>query len=226
MTLIVTLTHALTIIANLTATVIVTLTLTLILTLTLLSPPSPPSGVIFRSVRPLDCSGVTLTLHYLETGGVTARFSARRQEFFLPVTLLLKALTGMSDRLLWENIVRGETGNRFLTDHMELLLKDHASSFGVDTPTQCRCYLGRKFRSLLGLPDTVSDESVGMRLLSEYVLVHLEDDGDKAACLCLMVRKLFAFVSGKCCVDNADAPANQELLLPGHLYLMVLKVLS
>jgi DNA-directed RNA polymerase I subunit RPA2 len=180
-------------------------------------------GIIFRAVRPVDQSGVTLTLHYLDTGGVTARFSASRQEFFLPATLLLKALGGGSDRLLWEQIVKGETGNRFLTDHMELLLKDHKAMFGVDTKTQCRCYLGRKFRSLLGLPDAVSDEDVGTRLLEEYVLVHLDDDNDKAECLALMVRKLFSFVSGKCCADNADAPANQELLLPGHLYLMVLK---
>ena len=39
-----------------------------------------------------------------------------------------------------------------------------------------------------------------------------------------MVRKLFAYAKGECCMENADNPMFQELLLGGHLYLMVLKV--
>lgn len=46
-------------------------------------------GVIMRCVRP-DHSGVTLVLHYLEDGSATVRFAVRRQEFFLPVVMLLK----------------------------------------------------------------------------------------------------------------------------------------
>lgn len=33
-----------------------------------------------------------------------------------------------------------------------------------------------------------------------------------------MLRKLFALVSGTCCPDNADSPANHEVMLAGHLY--------
>lgn len=33
-----------------------------------------------------------------------------------------------------------------------------------------------------------------------------------------MLRKLYNLVSGACCVDNPDSPANHEVLLPGHLY--------
>lgn len=39
-----------------------------------------------------------------------------------------------------------------------------------------------------------------------------------------MIRKLFAFSKGECAAESADSPANQELLLGGHLYLAVLKV--
>ncbi len=39
-----------------------------------------------------------------------------------------------------------------------------------------------------------------------------------------MARKLFAFVRGECAAENADSPSNQEILLAGHLYQMVLKV--
>lgn len=40
-----------------------------------------------------------------------------------------------------------------------------------------------------------------------------------------MVHKLYALVDGGCCDDNADALVHHELLLPGHLLTMFLKVL-
>ena len=39
-----------------------------------------------------------------------------------------------------------------------------------------------------------------------------------------MAQKLFALVNEKCAVETPDNPMNQEVLLGGHLYLMVLKV--
>ena len=38
-----------------------------------------------------------------------------------------------------------------------------------------------------------------------------------------MLRKLYALVSKECCVDNPDSPQNQEVLLPGSLYGMIIK---
>lgn len=38
-----------------------------------------------------------------------------------------------------------------------------------------------------------------------------------------MLRKLFALVTSQCQPDSADSAMNQEVLLGGHLYLMVLK---
>lgn len=38
-----------------------------------------------------------------------------------------------------------------------------------------------------------------------------------------MIRKLYALVSGECCADNPDSPQHQEVLLPGHLYNMIIK---
>jgi len=38
-----------------------------------------------------------------------------------------------------------------------------------------------------------------------------------------MLRKLFSLVSGSCCADNPDSPQNQEILLPGTLYGMIIK---
>lgn len=43
--------------------------------------------------------------------------------------------------------------------------------------------------------------------------------------LVLMLRKLYAFASGSCAVDNQDAQTNQELLTGGLLYGNYLKVI-
>lgn len=40
-----------------------------------------------------------------------------------------------------------------------------------------------------------------------------------------MTRKLYALALGKCAAESADSPMMQEVLLGGHLYLMVLKVI-
>ena len=39
-----------------------------------------------------------------------------------------------------------------------------------------------------------------------------------------MARKLYTFASGQCMAESSDSPMNQEILLGGHFYLMVLKV--
>jgi hypothetical protein len=41
---------------------------------------------------------VTNTLHYLTTGGATLKFVARKQEFLLPVVLVMRALSGSSSK--------------------------------------------------------------------------------------------------------------------------------
>jgi len=39
-----------------------------------------------------------------------------------------------------------------------------------------------------------------------------------------MIQKLLALVAGDCVPDNPDSPMNHEILLPGHLIQMFLKV--
>jgi len=41
-----------------------------------------------------------------------------------------------------------------------------------------------------------------------------------------MTQKLFAFAKGKCCAESCDNPMFQDVLLAGHLYQNVLKVLN
>ena len=64
---------------------------------------------------------------------------------------------------------------------------------------------------------------MGVELLDRHILVHVASHAHKCESLLMMARKLYAFVQGKCKEDNADAMANQELLLPGHLLTMFVK---
>ena len=176
-------------------------------------------GIVMRCTR-ADQSSVTLTLHYLLDGSATVRFTVKKQEFFLPVILVLKALVGATDREIYEHVLAGETSNTYLSDRMLLLLRD-AKRFGAATHNKkaALAFLGFRFRAIIDVPESASDIDSGLALLSQFVLVHVPADShrDKFNVLVVMLRKLYAFVAGAVLDDNADSLANQELLLSGHL---------
>lgn len=191
-----------------------------------------PYGIIIRSVRP-DETSQTNVLHYLNDGNVTFRFSWRKNEYLVPVMMILKALVETNDREVFEGLIgpAGSKGtdNTFLTDRVELLLRTY-KVYGLYSKTKTRAYLGEKFRVVLGVPDTMSNYDVGTEFLRRIVLVHLgnvnvteEQDADKFKMLLFMIRKLYALVAGDCAVDNPDAVQNQEILLGGFLYGQILK---
>lgn len=59
---------------------------------------------------------------------------------------------------------------------------------------------------------------------SECVCIHLKTNVEKFYLLCLMTRKLFTFAKQECMEENPDSITFQEVLTPGQLYLMFLKV--
>ncbi|KAF9238805.1 hypothetical protein BU15DRAFT_88248 [Melanogaster broomeanus] len=169
-------------------------------------------AVQIRCVRP-DQSSVTNTLHYLSNGSAMLRFSWRKQEYVIPIMLILKALIGASDREIFEHVMMQDYENTFLTDRVELLLRSF-KMYSLYTGDQCLEYLGDKFRVVLAL---------GAWLIQKMVLVHLSEPRDKFRMLVVMLRKLYSLVSGSCCADNPDSPQFQEVLLPGYLYGMIIK---
>jgi DNA-directed RNA polymerase I subunit RPA2 len=189
-------------------------------------------GMIMRSVRP-DQTSQTNVLHYLKDGNVTFRFSWRKAEYLVPVMMILKALVETNDREIFEGLVgfAGSEGakNTFLTDRVELLLRTY-KNYGLYTKSKTRAYLGGKFRVVLGVPETMSNYDCGTEFLRKVVLVHLGNvnvteaqDNDKFKMLLFMTRKLYALVAGDCAVDNPDAVQNQEILLGGFLFGMIIK---
>ncbi|KAK3070016.1 DNA-directed RNA polymerase I subunit RPA2, partial [Teratosphaeriaceae sp. CCFEE 6253] len=190
-------------------------------------------GMQIRSVRP-DQTSQTNVLHYLSDGNVTFRFSWRKNEYLVPVVMVLKALVETNDREIYEGVVgpagaKGLEAKQFVTDRVELLLRTY-QAYNLYNSAQTRAFLGSKFRIVLNIPDDMSDQDAGTEFLRKIVLPHLgcadvteANDADKFRMLLFMIRKLYSLVEGACSVDNPDAVSSQEILLPGSLFGMIIK---
>ncbi|ODV86200.1 hypothetical protein CANARDRAFT_196656 [[Candida] arabinofermentans NRRL YB-2248] len=178
-------------------------------------------GIQIRSVR-LDQTSQTNVLHYLNDGNVTFRFSWRKNEYLIPVVMILKALIESNDREIFDGIVGSDINNSFLTDRLELLLRTY-KNYNLHSQKETLAYLGDKFRIVFGLTPDISDIDVGKEVLKRIVLVHLKDNSDKFKMLLFMIRKLYTLVAGDCSPDNPDSTQHQEILLGGFLYGMILK---
>ncbi len=169
-----------------------------------------------------------MTCHYLNDGNVVVRFMILKKEYFIPAVVLLRALRQTTDREIYDRMCcpsreTGKVSNAFVANHVEVMLRD-GSVRNIFSRKDALCRIGKEFRvqmqkmvSVVGM----SDEEVGFLLLKRCVLVHLEDCDDKFSLLLLMLRKLWSFASGECAADNADALSSQEILLSGHLYVVL-----
>ena len=68
---------------------------------------------------------------------------------------------------------------------------------------------------------------MGELLIRRHVLVHIEASAreghaQKWELLIFMLQKLYAMAAGRVREDNPDSLVNQEVLLPGHLWEMIL----
>ncbi|MBW0462799.1 hypothetical protein O181_002514 [Austropuccinia psidii MF-1] len=180
-----------------------------------------PYATQIRCVRS-DETSQTNTLHYLSNGNITFRFSWRKNEYMVPVVMLLKALIGASDQEIFTGLAQNDFEDTFRTDRIELLLRNF-KLYELPTSTACLGFLGSKFKVVLGCPDDWEPERIGRYLLDRIVLVHLKDSISKYRFLLFMIQKLYAFVGGECCADNPDSPQHQEILLPGQLLCAILK---
>ncbi|CAG8705915.1 8120_t:CDS:2, partial [Ambispora leptoticha] len=169
-----------------------------------------------------DQTTQTVNVHYLKDGNCMFSFRWRKQEYMVPVMLILKALADVSDKAIFDRLVQNETSNTFLTDRVELLLRSAKNRDLIDREDYLKV-LGEKFRIVFNSPRSFSDSKAGDFLLDRIVLVHLKNNQQKYDLLIFMIRKLYAMVAGECSPDNPDSPANQEILLGGHLYGMLIK---
>lgn len=178
-------------------------------------------GIQIRCVRP-DQTSQTNVLHYLKNGNLTFRFAWRKNEYLVPVMMVMNALVETNDREIFDGIVGSDSSDSFLTDRLELLLRAY-KPYGLKSQLEALAYLGDKFRVVFGVADDMSDIEVGREILRKIVLVHLPNNEDKFRMLLFMIRKLYTLVAGECSSDNPDSSQHQEILLGGFLYGMILK---
>nr|AOE43175.1 RNA polymerase I second largest subunit [Cavenderia deminutiva] len=173
-------------------------------------------GVVIRSLLP-DRTSQTNALHYIADGTITFRFLYRRHEYFLPITLLMRMLCDTTDREIFTRIVQSDNENTFLTDRVELTLRDQKIE-GVNTQAEALDYLGCRFRHKTSLPESFTNREIAEYIINNFVLVHLPNYRDN-----FMVQKLYSTVQGKSDADNIDATSFHEVLLSGHIIGMMLK---
>ena len=106
------------------------------------------------------------------------RFSWRKQEYVVPIMLILKALVSASDKEIFEGVMMQDYEDTFLTDRVELLLRSF-KMYTLRTGDQCLEYLGNKFRVVLNMPEDWTNKAVGVWLINKVVLVHLDSPREK-----------------------------------------------
>ena len=67
-----------------------------------------------------DQTTSTVTLHYLTNGDARLRFAIRKQEFLVPVVIMLRALCAVTDRELYERALAGDDENTFFSARLEV----------------------------------------------------------------------------------------------------------
>ncbi|XP_013402434.1 DNA-directed RNA polymerase I subunit RPA2 [Lingula anatina] len=178
-------------------------------------------GVTMRCVKG-DQTGANIVLHYLNNGTANLSFSFRKEQFFVPIMLILKALVDVTDQYIYSELIKGKEEDSFYKGCIANMLRQ-AQSEGLSEKATILKYIGERFRIKLQLPDWVTDTAVATFLLDQCVCIHLSNNMEKFNILVYMTRKLFAFAKGECAAESADNPMFQEVLLGGHLFLMVLK---
>lgn len=180
-------------------------------------------AVSMRSVRE-DERVSTCRLHYMRAGGCRLAMLIRRREFFIPLGVILKALSPSSDRELTDRLLaccRQVVSESYVLPRLEKALYE-SQLLSLSSQADHLEYLGGHFRSALAVPEGVSDFEAGKRLLSLHLLPHEPEWEGKVEILLLLLRKLWALASGSCAPDNPDALSNLEILLPGHLLMIFL----
>ena len=90
-------------------------------------------AVLVRCVRP-DGSSQTVGLHLLASGNAKLRVTISKQEFLIPVLVLLKAIRSCTDAEVYCRVLGGETTDSYVSDRLQV-----GASWAVFARTSARC---------------------------------------------------------------------------------------
>ncbi|GKT22985.1 Probable DNA-directed RNA polymerase I subunit RPA2, partial [Aduncisulcus paluster] len=179
-------------------------------------------GVSIRCVTE-DETAQTCVLHYLTNGACTVRFLLQKQEYFVPLMLILRACRNISDKQIHTDITGGDFSNTFVCERVEMMLRS-SHKFEKFNQYECLAYLGSFFRSfLLGVHDKMTDVECGQILLNTMILPQVSDNNSRYHTLVEMTRKLYALVNDSISPENPDATSLQEVHTSGSVLLQLVK---
>ena len=99
-----------------------------------------------------------MSLHLLTGGGAKLRVTVSKQEFFIPVVLLLKATRQCTDAEIYSRVLGGAEDDSYVSDRLQAALREHmAYDETLYSPEQCLAFLGARFRPVLKAADRLSD---------------------------------------------------------------------
>ncbi|XP_076031533.1 RNA polymerase I subunit Rpl135 [Oratosquilla oratoria] len=180
-------------------------------------------GIMIRCIKS-DESTVANVLHYLSTGMAKFEFVLHKEYFLVPLVMVLKVLEDKTDKEIYHHLVKGRKEDTYFAEKVKVMLRELQEE-GLYSQAHCKSYIGNSFRQKLGnvLPPWYSDEEICDFLLNRCVLVHLDSNKNKFETLCLMARKLYAFIGGEYCAESVDVMSMQEVSLGGNTLLQLLK---
>ncbi|CDW53492.1 RNA pol Rpb2 2 and RNA pol Rpb2 1 domain containi ng protein [Trichuris trichiura] len=187
-----------------------------------LGPHYTPYGIYLRCVLD-DHTAIISNIHYLSSRRMMISVYHRRRKFLLPFALVLKALLEVSDRFIFDELLQGTEEDNSWRSCVTNMLMDLKTE-GISSQTDALKHIGEMLRIDLQAPAFLSHAEIGQQFIDDVICVHLDKGEEKFNFLVFCAQKLCALVRGDVLPENLDNPACQEILLPGTMLLMLLKV--
>lgn len=150
-------------------------------------------------------------LHYCVDGDIFFRFFRRKNEYHIPVVIILKALINTSDEEIFRLLNK---------DPYILVTLNKTGKLNIFSKRECMEYIGARFKTATRSSSNIEscDE-----IFYYYVLPHLIDPLDKFNFLLQAIKKLFCLVRNEIIPDDSDSPASHELLTETQLFAIILR---
>ena len=135
-------------------------------------------GVQIRCVRP-DETSQRLVLHLIEGGRCTLGFSIRKRQYLVPAILLLRAFKEVTERDIFDAIVR-DSNDSTLIEHTRAMLD--AAPANTNSQGASLDFIGAMFRVELGVHDSMRNTEVAHLLFKEYIFIHIDPQDYTVCC--------------------------------------------
>jgi len=176
----------------------------------------------FRSVDRIQTSK-TFHLHYLRNGTIHSRIIFKKQEFFIPVVILIKLFLNVSDKFIFDSLTSFDPKDEYLRKRAVLMIRESYLVFGNESVVELKKFLGKIF-NLISPKEYYQTTEFIEAVLNGNIFVHLGTDNVKKFHLLIsMIHRLILVQRGLSLEDNPDSFDSQEFLLPGNLLLIYLK---